>query len=63
MGEDAPGGGMMGQGMMGQGMMPMMGMMQQMSQMMESCNAMMKDMHQQRGTESPKEQKKPAQTR
>ena len=46
----------------GQGdMSGMMNMMGQMSQMMEGCNTMMKTMNQQRGPETPKDQKQPAQ--
>lgn len=40
-----------------------MNMMGQMSQMMESCNNMMKDMQQRRGTETPKDETNPAQKR
>jgi len=43
------------------GMMNMMGQMGQMGQMMEGCNTMMKTMNQQRGPETPNDQKKPAQ--
>ena len=38
-----------------------MGQMGQMGQMMEGCNTMMKTMNQQRGPETPNDQKKPAQ--
>ncbi len=39
----------------------MMNMMGQMSQMMDGCNNMMKDMHQRRGTEKPQGDKQPEQ--
>jgi hypothetical protein len=53
---------MMGGMMHGQGgMSGMMPMMQQMNQMMDACNTMMKDMHQQRGQDAPKEHNTPSQ--
>jgi Spy/CpxP family protein refolding chaperone len=58
---NASGTGSMMQG--GHGDMSKMNMMRQMSQMMESCNNMMKDTHQRRGTETPKDETNPAQKR
>ena len=61
--QSSPGRGAMMDGTMhGQGGMPgMMSMMQQMNQMMDACNTMMKEMHQQRGVDTPKEHKAPSQ--
>jgi Spy/CpxP family protein refolding chaperone len=59
---NAPGMGSMMQGGHGD-MSGMMNMMGQMSQMMEGCNSMMKDMHQRRATETPKDETNPAQKR
>lgn len=48
--------GMMGQGGMMQGGQGMMNMMGQMSEMMETCNEMMKGMMANRGSQRPNEQ-------
>jgi periplasmic protein CpxP/Spy len=47
--------GMMGQGMMGEGMMPMMGMMGEMREMMQTCTRMMQAML----NEEPREHMQP----
>jgi Spy/CpxP family protein refolding chaperone len=54
------GGGMMGRdGMMGGGMMGTMNMMQQMSEMMNTCNKMMRSMTPQHAPQTPQEEKSP----